>query len=110
MENEEKKVSCCEGDAKCEHGMSHCCHNWKKCHMMKWIIVIAALIIAFCLGSQWGERNGEWRNARFERGGMMNWGYNQFKGNKPYGANQTTGEVTVDVTQTPATGTTTPVQ
>jgi len=63
----EEKGSCCEGKGKCDHGMSNCCHNWKKCHMMRRIIMIIVIIIAFCLGTQWGEMRGEFRGGdRFE--------------------------------------------
>ncbi|MFA6355060.1 MAG: hypothetical protein WCW65_01380 [Candidatus Paceibacterota bacterium] len=109
MENQEKK-GCCEGKEcgmgcghgmNCGHGMG-CCHNWKKCHMMKKIVVLILLIIAFCLGTQWGEMRGE-RNGRFERNGMMNWGYGKFQNNKIVPL-QGTDSVTVQVTK-PATET-----
>ncbi|NVN97141.1 hypothetical protein HXX01_02825 [Candidatus Nomurabacteria bacterium] len=106
MENHEEKKGCCENKEggmgcghgmMCEHGMG-CCHNWKKCHMMKKIIVLILLIIAFCLGSQWGERKSEWRGGdRFERGGMMNWGYGKFDDSKKGDAQQGTASVTVEV-------------
>lgn len=100
MENEEKKVGCCEGKEKCEHDMANCCNNWKKCHMMRKIIWIAVIIIAFCLGSQWGEMKSELRNNRFERGGMMNWGYGKFDGRvDSFKTQQTADEVTVKVTE-----------
>ncbi len=82
MENEEKKMSCCEGkdNVKCEHGMTNCCHNWKKCHMMRKLFMLIIIVITFCLGSQWGEMKSEYRsNYRFERGGMMNWGYGRLE-------------------------------
>lgn len=103
MENEENKKGCCEGKEKCEHGMNHCCHNWKKCHMMKWVLVIIALIIAFCLGSQWGQEKGEWRGDRFDRGGMMNWGGNKFDNTYSGASQKAVGEVTVDVSNSPVT-------
>ena len=61
MENEEKKMSCCEGkdNVKCEHGMTNCCHNWKKCHMMRKLFMLIIIVITFCLGSQWGEMKSE---------------------------------------------------
>jgi hypothetical protein len=106
MENEEKKVGCCEekagcceGGSKCEHSMSHCCHNWKKCRIMKLIVVIIALIIVFCLGSQWGQIKSEFRGGnRFYRGGMMNWGYDRFDNRSgSLKTQQATDEVTVKV-------------
>jgi len=111
---EEKKVGCCENKdgVACGHGMAHCCHNWKKCHMIKRIIMIVVIIVAFCLGSQWGEMKGEYRNNRFERGGMMNWGYGQFEGKgNNFKAQTATDEVTVKVegAQAPA-ATVTPKQ
>lgn len=109
MENEEKKVgccgeiksNCCGGKENCGHSMPGCCHNWKKCHMIKWILLIVALVIAFCVGSQWGEMKSErYDGPRFHRGGMMNWGENKYKTQIPSQQN-TTGEVTVDVTGSP---------
>ncbi|MCX6754009.1 MAG: hypothetical protein NTV03_03075, partial [Candidatus Nomurabacteria bacterium] len=97
MEIEEKRGSC-EGKGKCDHGMGNCCHNWKKCHMMRRIIMIIAIIIAFCLGTQWGEMKGEFRNGnRFERGGMMNWSYNNSNKDQIKSPLKATGSVTVDV-------------
>ncbi len=101
MENEEKKV-CCEGKVNCEHGsMGSCCHNWKKCHMMRKIMTIVVILIAFCLGSQWGELKSEVRGSRFERGGMMNWGGygNRFEDKINNNGKQTVGEVKVEVTK-----------
>ena len=68
---------------------------------MRKIIMIIVILIAFCLGTQWGEMKGEFRSNRFERGGMMNWGGNRF--DNSYGAipQKVTGEVTVDVSKTP---------
>ena len=99
MENEEKK-GCCEGKEKCEHGMPNCCHNWKKCHMMRKIIWIIILIIVFCFGSQYGEMKAERKGEfRLERNGMMNYGYGKFE--NQINPQQVTGEVTVDVSKTP---------
>jgi hypothetical protein len=100
MENEEKKDGCCEGKEKCEHGINNCCHNWKKCHMIKWIVIAIALIIAFCFGTQWGEMKSQIRGSRFgfERGGMMNWSNEKADGFKNDTA---TGSVTVQVKDAP---------
>ena len=104
MENEEMK-GCCEnkeGGMACCHSMSNCCHNWRKCHIMKKIVMLVIIIIAFCLGSQWGEMKSESRGGqRFERGGMMNWGYGKLE-NKNINLDEGTGSVTVEVTK-PAT-------
>lgn len=105
MENEEKKVECCGDKEKCENCMHHHCHNWRKCHMIKWIVVAVALIVAFCIGTQFGEMHGNYRGERFDRGGMMNWGYGQWKDNNVY--DEASSEVTVDVTKAPTTPTTT---
>ena len=107
MENNEEKKGCCENKEgmNCGHGMG-CCGHFKKCHMMKKLMIIILLVIAFCLGSQWGEMKGEYRSERgFERGGMMNWGYGKFENVKGVDAGQTTGSVTVEVAK-PATPTT----
>ncbi len=111
MENVEKKDNCCEGKDKaccenkgaaCEHGsMSNCCHNWKKCHMIKRIMLIVVIIIAFCLGSQWGEFKSEVRGFHYQRGGMM---YGENYGNKFEQGNRVVGEVKVEVAN-PATPT-----
>ena len=68
--------------------------------MVKNIVWIILIIIAFCLGSQWGEMKSIYRGDRFERGGMMKWGGNRYNA-KVVPAHSATGEVTVDVA-TPA--------
>lgn len=52
----ENKGNCCEGKEKscCGHGMGACCHNGRKYHILKSIIFVIVIIIAFCAGSQWG--------------------------------------------------------
>jgi hypothetical protein len=108
MENEEKKSGCCENkdSVKCEHGMMNCCHNWKKCHMMRKIISIIIIIIAFCLGTQWGEMKQERRSDyRFGERGMMNWNYGKFNNDFQQGSGTVTVEVKKDTT-TPTTPTT----
>jgi len=98
MENEEKKVGCCENKdgGKCEHGMNNCCHNWKKCHMIKRIAIIVLIILAFCIGTQWGEIKSELRGSRYNRG-MMNSDFSRFNGKEQ----SAFGEVTVKVKDTP---------
>ena len=101
MENEEKG-SCCEGKGKCDHGMSNCCHNWRKCHMMRKIIMIIVIIIAFCLGTQWGEMRGEFKGGnRFEKGGVMNWNYGSSNIDQNKAPIKGSGSVTVDVKAAP---------
>jgi len=98
MENEAKKGGCCEGKGNCEHAMANCCHHMKKCHMMRKIIWIVIIILAFSFGSEWGEMKGQLRgnDGRFERGGMMNWGQNKFYNNDIKG---TSDSVTVKVAE-----------
>ena len=63
--------------------------------MMKKLFVIILLVVAFCLGTQWGEMKGEYRGGRnFEKGGMMNWGYGKTVSPDLQNA---TGSVTVEV-------------
>ena len=80
----------------CMHG---CFHHWNKRHMIRKIVIIFLIIIAFCLGARWGEMKSERGGGRFERGGMMNWQYNQFQANQQKGV----GSVTVDVNKIPTT-------
>ena len=104
MENEEKKMGCCENKdgTKCEHGMHGCCHNWKKCHMIKKLFVLIIIILAFCLGTKWGEMKSESRgDYRFERGGMMNWGYGRLESDNNITPQSATGAVTVQVNKLP---------
>jgi hypothetical protein len=68
---ENKEKGCCDS------GM-HGCHHWNKCRGMKYIVVVVLLIIAFCLGTQWGEMRSHTRNYNFGRG-MMNWNYKNVK-------------------------------
>lgn len=97
MENEEKG-GCCDNKGKCDHSIGNCCHNWKKCHMMRKIIMLIIIIIAFCLGTQWGEMRGEYRGGdRLERGSMMNWGYGKLYNEQAKTPENTSGSVTVQV-------------
>lgn len=72
MENNEKG-SCCENKEgkNCEHGGHGCC-NWKKCHMIKNILIIIIIIAAFCMGTQWGQMRAYSRGSNYGTG-MMNW-------------------------------------
>ncbi len=72
MENNEKD-NCCDnkGGKNCEHGEHGCC-GWKKCHMMKYVLIAIIIIAAFCMGTQWGQMKAYTRGSNFE-GGMMNW-------------------------------------
>lgn len=98
---EEAKSNCCREHENCEHGMTNCCKNWKKCHLMKLVAIAIVIIIAFCLGSQWGELKSESRNYRFERGSrMMNWGDERFNINTE-GKEVVTDEVTIKVEEAP---------
>lgn len=106
MENEEKKC-CMNGDCeKCKgKKMGMCCGHsgcGGKCHMIRKIVYIVIIIIAFCLGTQWGEIKSEREGGRFERGGMMNWGYNQFQTNQQKGVGSVTVDVSNPATTTPA--------
>ncbi|MFA6514762.1 MAG: hypothetical protein WCT42_00655 [Candidatus Paceibacterota bacterium] len=98
----EENKKCCEGgvcekctDKKesvcCGHG--NMCHG--KCHILKFFILIVAVVVIFCLGVQLGELKSEARNGREFRGGMMNWNY---KIVKPTIDNTNTD---IPVTQTP---------
>ena len=75
----EENKKCCEGkeSENCCAGHGHC--NWKKCHGMKHLIWIILIVIAFCLGTQFGELKSEIRGGREFRGGMMDWGYKNVK-------------------------------
>ena len=99
----ENNKCCLNGDCdKCkdQKGGMCCGHKcWRKCHLIRIIVIVIAFIVVFCLGAQWGEMKANSRDFRFERGGMMNWlGYknvtDQQKG---------VGSVTVDVDKTSTT-------
>lgn len=65
----------CENCSK-ENNMGHmggCCH-WKKCHMMKKILCLIVIILAFILGTQFGEIKSERRSGGNYGYRMMNWG------------------------------------
>ncbi|MCX6754538.1 MAG: hypothetical protein NTU81_01780 [Candidatus Nomurabacteria bacterium] len=44
----------------------------KKCHMMKKLLILVFIIIAFCMGTQWGEMRSYSRGSNYGRG--MMWG------------------------------------
>lgn len=100
MEKVENKKVCCEGKEKCEHKGAYC-HGckWNKCCIVKIIIAIALIALAFYLGTQMkdGERGD--RNGRLNEQGMINWKNN----NQPKGeVTEATGEVTIQVKDAPA--------
>ena len=97
---EEIKTECCDSKEKCCNMVNNCSHNWKKCHMAKKVITIIIIIIAFCLGTQWGEMKGEWRGNRFQRGMMYN-DYGRFESRAIDSQQKVVGEVTVDVSKNP---------
>jgi len=76
----EENKNCCENKEKgcCGGAMSYCC-PMKKCHVMKKLIFIIIIIVAFCLGTQLGELKSEARRGGEFRGGMMNWNYKNVK-------------------------------
>ncbi|MFA6251287.1 MAG: hypothetical protein WC603_01515 [Candidatus Paceibacterota bacterium] len=76
----EENKNCCENKEKgcCDNSSMHGCCHLKKCHGMKYLIVIVLLIVAFCLGTQWGEMRSYTKNYSFGRG-MMNWNYKNVK-------------------------------
>ncbi len=99
---------CCEAGKACceEKSKENCCHKggccgMRKCHMLKMLLVLVLIVVIFCLGVQWGEMRSLSHGYRFERGGMMNWGYGQLDG-----IQKGFGSVTVDVSK-PDTPTTT---
>ncbi len=100
MEENKEKVSCCENNCcenkeNCNHVCKKCCCNWKKCHLIKKLVWVVLIIIAFCAGSQWGEMKAKTdRGFMFERGGMGGWNYDKFQGKN---LNQPTESVTVKV-------------
>lgn len=91
MEDKEKienKSNCCGDTKNCPHcmmGMNNmgggCFHHCmkKRCIIRK-IIFIILIIIAFNVGVQWGEMKALVKGNHYsERGQMMNWGYNQIR-------------------------------
>lgn len=122
MEKEEKKGGCCGEEVKagcceekdktcCGGGISSCCHNWKKCHMMKIIFSLAVILIIFYVGFQCGEMRNDFKRDYGYGRGMMNDGYGRYNdGYGKYNQRQESG-VTVDVIKvkepvTPVTPTT----
>jgi hypothetical protein len=84
LKNMEENKKCCEGgevENKGECCMPKMCCGMKKCHAMKFFIMIVVMIFVFCLGVQLGELKSEARGGREFRGGMMDWNY---KVVKPY--------------------------
>ncbi len=111
MEEEKKVVenmsTCCGNklDNNCQncHSM-HGCRAWRKCPLVKTIFWIILIAIAFYLGSQLGEHRLErFGNDRFERGGMMNWNYNNL--NKKPSDDSVVGSIKVEVQKPVTTGT-----
>lgn len=93
----EEKAGCCEGKENCAHKTGHC-HGLKKCCFMKMVVVLIVIMVIFCLGSQWGEMKSERRGGYgFERGGMMDWGYEKFSKNKAENPGEVSSSIKVEV-------------
>ena len=108
MENIENKESSC-----CSHWSMPCGHHFKKCHVLKKIVMIFIIILAFCLGVQLGEFKSEVRGFHYQnygRGGMMDWSDRGRSGKDGFfqSGNTTTGEVRVEVTKPTTPVATTP--
>ena len=67
--------NCCEEKGKAhDEKCAHSCCNWKKCHMIKNILIVIIIIAAFCMGTQWGQMRAYTRGINYDSGsGMMNW-------------------------------------
>ncbi len=80
----EENKKCCEGEVSVKNenccSTSKCCPcSWKKCHMVRNILVIIIIMIAFCLGTQFGELKSEVRGNRGGYDFMMNRNYRNIK-------------------------------
>lgn len=77
----EENKNCCEGTSceKCEGCcFKKCC--FRKCPMLKHLLWVVLIILAFYLGTQMGELKSEARGCRFmDRDGMMDWNYKKVK-------------------------------
>jgi len=51
----------------------------KKCHAMKFLVVVIVMVVVFCLGVQLGELKSEVRGAHKCQGKMMDWNYKVVK-------------------------------
>jgi hypothetical protein len=65
------KENCCENKNNCEN-MNYGSCGYKKCHMIKRLLIIIIVVIAFCMGTQWGEMRAYTHGSGYG-GGMMNW-------------------------------------
>lgn len=100
----EEKAGCCEGKENCVH-KTGCCHGLKKCCLVKIVVVLIVIIVIFCLGSQWGEMRAERLGGdRFERGRMMDWGYEKFNKDKTTNPGEVSSSIKVDVINPETTG------
>jgi len=99
---EKENNSCC-AEKSCENCSKDnmekgCCCHWKKCRIMKKVLWIFVIILAFTLGSQVGEM----KSYKYRDGGcgMRSWGY---KGDYIQRSTDSSaeGQITIPVTQTP---------
>lgn len=78
----EENKNCC-GGKECEKSENCCigkCCMWKKCPMMRNLLWVVLIIIAFYIGIQLGELKSEARGYRHEGcGKMMDWDYKNVK-------------------------------
>jgi len=78
----EENKNCCESK-ECEKSENCCiskCCMWKKCPMLKNLLWVVIIILAFYLGAQLGELKSESRGYRHEGcGKMMDWDYKNVK-------------------------------
>jgi hypothetical protein len=79
---EENKNNCCDDFT---HNKNyHCCMmascSWKYCPLLKYILLILVIVLAFCLGSQYGKLKSKMYSPYGCN--MMNWKY---KAVQPFG-------------------------
>ena len=71
---EKENGSCCEGMMCDKEVESKGCCGWKKCCMIKKLIWVVLIIIAFMIGAEFGEIKSSLRHSSNYGYKMMNWG------------------------------------
>lgn len=75
---EENKNNCenCSKKDNCPcYNNTNKCYSWKSCPLARCLFLIIIIVLAFCLGSQYGKIKAHMNNYNFYQGKMMNWKY-----------------------------------
>jgi hypothetical protein len=74
-ENKSNCENCSEKyNCPCYNNTNKCC-SWKSSHLARCIFLVIIIVLAFCIGSQYGKIKAYMGNYNFHKCRMMDWKY-----------------------------------